>query len=193
MVVIAGPSGSGKSRFFFVKSFEIAGFNVDDRCAELNQGSYGHIPPEIRAQAQRECQDFIETCIRELRSFAVETTLRTDIAIQQARHAKAAGFRIEMVFIATDNVEENIARVARRGLVGGHSAPASRIREIYEMSLTNLPDAIQVFDEVLLYDSSAFGEHPRLIARFAGGKLVLRSASLPRWCTAGALGSFFEE
>lgn len=193
MVVIAGPSGSGKSTFFFVKNYDLAGFNVDDRCAELNQGSYRQIPPEIRAQAQRECQDFIATCTRELRSFAVETTLRTDIAIQQARRAKAAGFRIEMVFVATDNVDENIARITHRGLDGGHSAPASRIREIYEMSLANLPHAIRVFDEVALYDSSAFGQLPPLVAWLVGGKLVLRSASLPRWCTAGDLGSYFGE
>jgi predicted ABC-type ATPase len=95
MVVVAGPSGSGKSTFFPVAETGLACFNVDDRCAELQGGSYRQIPPEIRAQAQQERRDFIETCTRELRSFAVETTLRTNIAIQQAGRAKAAGFRLE--------------------------------------------------------------------------------------------------
>ena len=93
MIVVAGPSGSGKSTYFPVADLAEAYFNVDDRCAVLNQGSSQQIPPEIRARAQQECQDFIETCTRELRSFAVETTLRTDIAIQQAKQARAAGFR----------------------------------------------------------------------------------------------------
>lgn len=193
MVVVAGPSGSGKSTFFPVAETGLAYFNVDDRCAELQGGSYRKISPEIRVQAQQECRDFVEACTRELRSFAVETTLRTNIAIQQAGHAKTAGFRLEMVFVATNNVEENILRVARRGSEGGHSAPASRLREIYEMSLANLPEAIQVFDQVLLYDSSAFDQPPRLVARLVGGKLVLRSGSLPRWCSAGVIGSFFEK
>ncbi|HEY4242312.1 MAG TPA: hypothetical protein VGM88_20985 [Kofleriaceae bacterium] len=35
VVVIAGPSGSGKSRHFPARSFGFAFFNVDDRCAEL--------------------------------------------------------------------------------------------------------------------------------------------------------------
>jgi hypothetical protein len=61
------------------------------------------------------------------------------------------------------------------------------------MSLANLPEAIQVFDQVLLYDSSAFDQRPRLVARLVGGKLISRSAALPRWCTSGAVGSFFEE
>lgn len=192
MVVIAGPSGSGKSTFFHVNDFEAAGFNVDDRCAELNQGSYREIPPEIRVQAQRECQEFIEACTRELRSFAVETTLRTDIAIQQARQAKSVGFRLEMVFVATDNVDENVFRVARRGIDGGHSAPESRIREIYRLSLANLFDAIQVFDEVTLHDSSVFGQPPRPCARFVNGTLAALQAPLPCWCLSDALRGFFE-
>lgn len=187
MVVIAGPSGSGKSTFFPVTAFEEAGFNVDDRCAELNQGSYHRIPPELRAQAQKECQDFIEACTRDLRSFAVESTLRTDIAIQQAKRAKAAGFRIEMVFVSTDHVEENVLRVTRRGLDGGHSAPESNIREIYQRSLGNLREAIEVFDEVALYDSTASGQLPREVARFENGKLVSQSEPLPLWCGPLAL------
>lgn len=92
MVVIAGPSGSGKSTFFAVSDFEVAHFNVDDRCAELNGGSAQRIPPEIRNRAQHECEIFIEACTREGRSSAVESTLRSDIAIHQARRAKTAGF-----------------------------------------------------------------------------------------------------
>ena len=193
MLVIAGPSGSGKSTFFPVADVGGAAFNIDDRCAELNGGSYRNIPPEIRDQAQQECQGFIEACTRDLRSFAVETTLRTDIAIRQAVHARSAGFRIEMVFVATDDVEENVLRVARRGLDGGHSAPDSRIREIYRLSLANLPDAIRTFDEVILYDSTAFAQPPRAIARFMSGRLAARSPSLPRWCTTGDLRALVEE
>ena len=182
MVVIAGPSGSGKSTFFPVRDVGVSYFNVDDRCAELNQGSYQEVPPEIRTQAQKECQDFIDTCTRELRSFAVETTLRTDIAIQQAKRAKTAGFRLEMLFVATDDVDENVLRVARRGHSGGHSAPEPRIREIYQLSLANLPDAIQGFDEVVLFDSSVIDQLPRLIAEFVDGKVASVNKPLPRWC-----------
>lgn len=188
MIVVGGPSGSGKSRFFPVKRMGVAYFNVDDRCAELNRGSYRQIPPEVRTQAQRECQDFIDACTRELRSFAVETTLRTNIAIQQARRAKAAGFRLVFVFIATDSVDENVARVARRGHLGGHSAPEARLREIYQLSLANLPVAIQVFDEVFLYDSSALDRAPSRVAKVVNGRVVWRTPPLPRWCEAALRG-----
>jgi len=118
MVVIAGPSGSGTSRHFPAASFGIASFNVDDRCAALNGGSYHATPVSVRVQAQRECERFIEECTR------------SQIAIEQAVRAQRVGFTAKMVFVATDDVHDNIQRIVRRALDGGHSAPASRIREI---------------------------------------------------------------
>lgn len=187
MVVVAGPSGSGKSTHFPVAELGIAHFNVDDRCAELNRGSYQAIPPQVRQRVQQECESFIERCTMEGHSFAVETTLRTSVAIRQAEAARAAGFRLEMIFIATDAADENVLRVARRGRDGGHSAQAPRIREIYELSLSNLPRAIEVFDEVLLFDSTAFDAVPRLVARYESGVVIMRNPPWPAWCVV-ALG-----
>jgi predicted ABC-type ATPase len=82
MVVIAGPPGSGKSVAFPVDSFGIDSFNADDRSAELNRGSYQGIPLEIRSAVNREFERFVEEHIRNHRSFAIETTLRSDITFQ---------------------------------------------------------------------------------------------------------------
>jgi predicted ABC-type ATPase len=92
-----------------------------------------------------------------------------------------------MIFIATDVADDNVLRVAHRGHDGGHSAPAPRIREIYELSLSNLPRAIAVFDEVLLFDSTAFDAAPRLVARYESGVAIMRNPPWPAWCLA-ALG-----
>ena len=115
------------------------------------------------------------------RSFAVETTLRTDVAIRQGEAAREAGFRLEMIFVATDAVDENVSRVARRGLDDGHCAPESQIREIYNLSLSNLPRAIDVFDEVLIFDSTVFDAAPRLVACYESGIAIIRSPPWPAW------------
>jgi predicted ABC-type ATPase len=81
MIVIAGPAGSGKSTAFPVAATGVDFFNIDDYAAVLNGGSYRDIPPEIRARANRECEAFIATHIRERKSFAVETTLRAAISL----------------------------------------------------------------------------------------------------------------
>jgi hypothetical protein len=88
----------------------------------------GHVEDRVRivgtgevalATKDRECQDFIDACTQELRSFAVETTL--------------------------------------------------------------------IFDEVVLYDSSAIDRPPRLVAEFVNGKVASRSKSLPGWCVSGTV------
>ncbi|HET7501771.1 MAG TPA: zeta toxin family protein [Kofleriaceae bacterium] len=184
MIVIAGPSGSGKSRYFAARRFGIAFFNVDDRCAELNGGSYRRIPVELRAQAQHECARFIDSCTANGTSFAVETTLRSAIAIEQALRARTAGFALKMVFVATEDVHQNAARVARRGLRGGHSAPTARIVEIYERSLANLRRALATFDEVEVYDNSIDGANPRLVQLYREGRVIGEWPPRPAWLAA---------
>ena len=49
MIVVAGPPGSGKSSVFPVAETGVAYFNIDDRSAALNDGSYQNISPEIRS------------------------------------------------------------------------------------------------------------------------------------------------
>ncbi len=183
MLVVAGPPGSGKSQLFPIQRSGLDWFSVDDRCAELNGGSYQAIPPEVRARASRECKAFIRGHIEARRSFAVESTLRTLVAAEQARAARARGFSTLMVFVVTDDAETNVVRVAARGLGGGHSAPPERVREVYRSSLGNLAAAVAAFDRVRVYDNSRDRVVPHLVATFRGGRLVSQAADMPRWLT----------
>jgi len=82
MFVVAGPPGGGKSSVFSRSVSGIAGvFNADDRAAELNGGSYRGIPQDIRAAANREFEQFIDSHIRDHQDFAFETTLRTPVTL----------------------------------------------------------------------------------------------------------------
>jgi predicted ABC-type ATPase len=92
MIVVAGPPGSGKSTLYPLSSLGVAFFNADDRAAELNGGSYVGISSEIRKTVNREFEAFVLSSIGVRTSFAVETTLRSDVTFNQARLAKQAGF-----------------------------------------------------------------------------------------------------
>lgn len=79
-------------------------------------------------------------------------------------------------------------RVVRRGLEGGHSAPAERIVDIYQRSLANLAHAIAVFDEVLLYDSTAHDTQPRLVRAYREQFIVFDEPPVPAWLAAAVDG-----
>jgi predicted ABC-type ATPase len=193
MLVVAGPPGSGKSIAFPVRAHGVDAFNIDDRCAELNGGSYVGIAPETRRAAVAEAVQFIDLHIAMGRSFAVETTLRTRAAIEQGRRARDRGFDTRALFIATESAEINVARVDRRARMGGHGAPPDEIRAAYRASITLLPALLEAFERVWLYDNSA--EHhpgrPSLV-RVAdvedGAVTWVRAGPVPSWADGALAG-----
>jgi predicted ABC-type ATPase len=185
MIVVAGPPGSGKTRFFPVTAFGVDSFNIDDRCAQI-VGSYRAIPRDIRHAVAKECEAFILSHIQRQVSFAVETTLRTTAAIDQARLARSSGFVTEMRFVATGSVTENVARILQRAQAGGHAASEREIRAIHQASIANLGAAIAVFHWVNVYDSTIRWAAPRLVAT-AHEAQVVRHGATPSWLD-GLLG-----
>ena len=192
MIVVAGPPGSGKSVAFPIDSFGVDSFNADDRSAQLNNGSYQGIPLEIRAIVNKEFEAFVEDHIRSHKSFAVETTLRSDITFRQADHARAEGFEIQMRYIALNGFAQNLKRVIARALAGGHSAPADQLQKIHEASLRNLPKAIREMERIQVYDNSAPDRRPKRVLSAESGKVTYLHPSPPEWLEAVLAGSEFQ-
>jgi predicted ABC-type ATPase len=64
------------------------------------------------------------------------------------------GFEVVLIYIGTESVEINLARIANRVLGGGHNVPELDGRRRYLRSLQNLPTAAGIADRVLLFDNS---------------------------------------
>ncbi len=187
MIVIAGPPGSGKSSIFPVSSFGTAHFNADDRAAELNGGSYIGIPNHIRETVNPEFEAFVLNSIAQGGSFAIETTLRSEITFEQAQRAKGAGFVTEMRYLALRDFGMHLERVKARADAGGHSASETTLRRTYEASLANLPRAVAEMDDLWVYDNSPVGGPPGLILETEKGVIRFLVGDPPIWLTA-ALG-----
>ncbi len=144
-----------------VRQFEVDFFNADDEAAKLNDGSYHSISQKIRAEVNRRFERFILDHIGRGQSLAIETTLRSTIALAQAQQAQDAGFYVEMHYIATDSLEVNLNRVTKRFFGGGHSAPVETLTDIREKSYKNLYTAINSvpgpLNELTIYDNSIDG------------------------------------
>jgi predicted ABC-type ATPase len=72
--------------------------------------------------------------IRRRESFAVETTLAGKHYLQMMVDARIRGFEIVLVYIGTENVETNLARIRNRVLTGGHDVPEPDVRRRYTRS-----------------------------------------------------------
>jgi predicted ABC-type ATPase len=179
MLVVAGPPGSGKTTYFPVTAFGVDSFNIDDRCAQI-LGSYRAISRDVRNAVAKECERFVREHIEGGLSFAVETTLRTTAAIEQADRARTRTFTTHLNFVATDSIAENVARVLQRAQGGGHGASEQDIRTIHEASVSNLRKALSVFQRVRVYDSTAQWTTPRLVATARDGRLTRHGVS-PEW------------
>src|SRR5579864_2569262 len=171
MIVVAGPPGSGKSTSFPVSSFGCTGFNADNRAAELNGGSFVGISLDIRRVVNKEYEEFVLRSIDQRISFAIETTLRSSITFDQARLAKAAGFKTEMRYFALRDFAMHVQRIKARADSGGHSASENTLLPTYQPSLANLPRAIREMDELWAYDNSPFAGPPRLVLESAAGNV----------------------
>ena len=68
--------------------------------------------------------------------------------------AHAQGFRTYLYFVATEDPEINISRVAARVQAGGHDVPEDKIRNRYTRSLGLLLQAIRCTDRAYIFDNS---------------------------------------
>ena len=181
MIVVAGPPGSGKSSLYPLSSFGCAYFNADDRAAELNGGSYVAIPVGVRQIVNREFEAFVLGSIERRVSFAIETTLRSDITFEQARLAKEAGLQVEMRYLALRDFETHLERVKARADAGGHSASEETLRRIYDASLRNLRRAIQELDLVWAYDNTELDASHPLVLETRNGEIQFLADDPPSW------------
>jgi predicted ABC-type ATPase len=111
--------------------------------------------------------------IKRRASCAFETTLRSGITFAQSAAAKHAGFTTEMRYLALRDFASLLERVKMRADAGGHSAPESVLRSIYESSIRNLPRGIREMDFVYVYDNSAWGATPTVLLQSEAGQRLL--------------------
>jgi predicted ABC-type ATPase len=153
LTLIAGANGSGKSTLTNSNPDIFASFPIldPDAIAKTIQST---VTASSAIAAGRQALRISKQLLHDQKSFAVETTLSGKNYLQMMLEARSLGYEVVLVYIGTEAVEVNLARIANRVLVGGHDVPETDVRRRYRRSLKNAPVAISRADHVILFDNS---------------------------------------
>jgi predicted ABC-type ATPase len=104
----------------------------------------------------------IKSRIRQMKSFAFETTLSGRFYGQQIPRWRALGYHVTLIFLNLPNPDIALARVAARVAQGGHNVPEEVVRRRFRTGLRNFEEVYKdLVDAWNLYDNS--GSTPVLL------------------------------
>ena len=163
-IVIAGPNGAGKTTFareFLPKDAGVVHFVS----ADLIASGLSPLRPELAALAAgRLVLRELDRLARARLDFAFESTLSGLGYIGRLKRWKAAGYRIEIVYLRLSSPRLALRRIAARVRQGGHDVPRADVLRRFTRSWTNFENFYRVFaDAWSVYDNS--GRTPRLLER----------------------------
>lgn len=154
LVMVGGPNGSGKTTL--IRALRAA--------PELSLPDYYINADELQRRQgldDRGAQKLAETlrweAIRARRSLMYETVMSHPSKIAELQAAALAGYRVTVVFVATEDPQVNIERIALRVADGGHDVPKERIRARHRRSIALAPSAIAFAAHAYVYDNTAWG------------------------------------
>lgn len=152
-IVIAGPNGAGKTTFareYLPKDAGVIRFvNADLIAAGLSP-----LRPELASLAGgRLLLTELDRLAKARADFAFETTLSGLGYVGRLQKWKAAGYRIEMVFLRLHSPQLALRRIAVRVKQGGHNVPRADVLrrfvrgwENFQKSYRPLADLWEVYD-----------------------------------------------
>lgn len=152
-IVIAGPNGAGKTTFaktFLSDDANVLSFlNVDLIAAGLSP-----LRPEVAARAAgRIMLTEIAKCVKQGRSFAIESTLSGVTYTSVFKELLAKGYVVEILFLRIEDPKVCVQRVAERVKQGGHNVPERDILRRHARGWKNfnsiyreLSNSVWVFD-----------------------------------------------
>lgn len=150
LYVFAGPNGAGKSTLFNAMAARMPAVEQvnGDVLKQQNPHLSGFDVEALTATRIKELRDKRET-------FSVESNLAQANDYKLIHGAKAAGYRVELVYVGLESVQECQDRVQSRVAKGGHDVPPAIIEQRYHQSLSLLKQNYKEFDRIELVDNTS--------------------------------------
>lgn len=153
LLLVVGANGAGKSTYcrYFFERLPDRFFDADQIAQEL--GDYND--PALQRRAALIVARRVSNCLRENRSFGIETTYSGNSPLKLVRKACEQGYRTQVIFIGTHSPRINVSRVRRRVADGvGHDVADSEIQRRWTACQNNLVRTANFFEHIRLLDNS---------------------------------------
>lgn len=165
--LFGGPNGAGKSTLFA---------RFQETAQQLVEQVNGDVLQQQHLQLSGfEVAELTAARIKELlsarASFSIENNLATADNYKLLHGAKAAGYRVELVYVSLDSVAECRFRVQQRVREGGHDVPPAIIEQRYHQSLSLLKQHYAVFDHIRLVDNTDRAIGYQTVATIENGRV----------------------
>lgn len=187
LFIVVGPNGSGKSSALFETQIDktIVFVNPDDIARE----EYSHIEDVDKRNelAWINCNAKRDALLAEGVTFGFETVGSHPSKVEFMNRAKELGYQVTLLFVATNDPEINIRRIAARVRQGGHGVPEDKVRSRYYRTLRLLKDYFAVADSAFVWDNSLEAETPQrgsmveLVRKTDAGIAVSENAGRAPW------------
>ena len=184
--IFAGPNGSGKSTAYdrFLRAGLDSGeyLNPD----EIAKSLAGSGAPAVDLRAGREVLQRTRSMIDARRSFVRESTLTSREIVRSAERAKAAGYRLVMVFVSVSSTDMTRGRIAIRVAKGGHHITREDQERRFPRSFENAPRVARLVDAAYFLDNGGF-QH-KLVATVRDGTITFLDPTEARWVELATTG-----
>ncbi len=104
-----------------------------------------------------------------MESFSFEDVIMSNYGLDILNEANEKGYQTSLFFLATSDPSINVQRVQKRVAEGGHGVIASEITRRYGVLMEKLPQMVEGFGMIEIWDNSTDGEI-KIIARKELGK-----------------------
>jgi len=129
--------------------------------------------------------DYLRTKLMESsKDFSTETVMSHSGKVDLLRLAQERGYRTYLYYVATEDPEINVFRVAQRVREGGHDVEEKKIRQRYVKSLNLIQQALPFTNRAYFFDNSSDGMKldEMWFAEVTDGEtLEFRSDKIPDW------------
>ena len=164
-IVIAGPNGAGKTTFarqFLPRDVGVVHF-VN---ADLIASGLSPLKPELAAlRAGRLVISELDRLASAHESFSFESTLSGLTYVSRLKRWKAAGYRIEIVFLRLASPHLALRRIASRVRQGGHNVSRADVLRRFDRGWSNFQSIYRVLaDSWSVYDNS--GSSPKVLEQW---------------------------